>query len=624
MLGVAVGRLGPRLGLRGGTGSALADDGAGALPRGFGPPRPLHLTVHALRGVVPAEPSQGQGAAGRRSEAERERREAESPSLGTGRRPSPLLRSRDRGESTLLEGGLPDGGLLAAAGEGGADESCGGTGLEAVEVEAGQGGRAAGARARRGEASPALVTGRRASPPVRSREQRSGEEEGASSAQRGWLEGEGDGLTAEEQALSAAPAVAGRLRAADGGLRLEGESPALVMGTRVSPPVRSRERHGEGDAGGRVAVSPARGLWSGGRLVAAREAGWAKEASLGELPRALWLQREVAEKRRRERSTAAASPSSSAGRAKRAGSARAGHWHEAMSPMSTASSQVEDAAAGHPSARDAAALSPMAWSTPSDMRSEDGGEGASPVREVDLGSTSAVAAPEWVDADVVCWNSQALKAAAADLRVRKYEGSASRLKLSWLGEWVRVELPFVVVLLEVEGTNKEMASLRAWFARVGYRMSWVPGEGGEARSGKQLGAHANGVAVAVRLAAGKLVAIKRLAERAVGFSVRRKLVARVLHGGAVHGLHGVQRSEDDLPGEPPARSFAAQLRALQDWLQSQGGGLLFGDFNWVPCLSWRQPRPAGRLQPNGVALQTAMGWRCKCCSQGVGEESRGG
>ena len=148
---------------------------------------------------------------------------------------------------------------------------------------------------------------------------------------------------------------------------------------------------------------------------------------------------------------------------------------------------------------------------------------------------------------------------------------------------MRVELPFVVVLLEVDGVNKEMASLRTWFARAGYRMSWVPGEGGEARCGKRLGAHANGVAVAVRLAAGKLVALKRLAERAVGFSVRRKLVSRVLYGGAIHGLHGAQKSEDDLPGEPPARSFAAQLRALQDWLQSQGGGLLFGDFNRVPC-----------------------------------------
>eukprot|EP00966_Prymnesium_polylepis_P063449 1472044-Prymnesium_polylepis.1 len=42
-------RTGLRIALRGGAGPTGWDDGAGALPRGYGPPRPLHRTVFALR-----------------------------------------------------------------------------------------------------------------------------------------------------------------------------------------------------------------------------------------------------------------------------------------------------------------------------------------------------------------------------------------------------------------------------------------------------------------------------------------------------------------------------------------------------------------------------------------------
>eukprot|EP00966_Prymnesium_polylepis_P278274 6429590-Prymnesium_polylepis.1 len=114
------------------------------------------------------------------------------------------------------------------------------------------------------------------------------------------------------------------------------------MGTRESPPVRSRDRSRGGSAEEGTVVSPAKGLWSGGRLAAARETGWVAEtraagAQPGSIPRAVWLQREVAEKRRRGRSEAAAasSPSSPAGGAKRASAAGANHWHGSTSPMST-------------------------------------------------------------------------------------------------------------------------------------------------------------------------------------------------------------------------------------------------------------------------------------------------
>eukprot|EP00966_Prymnesium_polylepis_P089033 2060696-Prymnesium_polylepis.1 len=63
--------------------------------------------------------------------------------------------------------------------------------------------------------------------------------------------------------------------------------------------------------------------------------------------------------------------------------------------MSTTSEQEEGGAVRSPPGDEAGALSPLAWSTPSDMRSEGEGEGGSPAREVDLGRADAVAAPEW-------------------------------------------------------------------------------------------------------------------------------------------------------------------------------------------------------------------------------------
>ena len=74
-------------------------------------------------------------------------------------------------------------------------------------------------------------------------------------------EGEG-GLTADEQALSVVSEAAGRVRASDGRGGREKESPALVMGTRESPPVRSRDQSRGGGAEEKVVVSPARRLCS--------------------------------------------------------------------------------------------------------------------------------------------------------------------------------------------------------------------------------------------------------------------------------------------------------------------------------------------------------------------------
>eukprot|EP00966_Prymnesium_polylepis_P270183 6241265-Prymnesium_polylepis.1 len=60
--------------------------------------------------------------------------------------------------------------------------------------------------------------------------------------------------------------------------------------------------------------------------------------------------------------------------------------------MSTPSEQEESVAARSPLGDEAGTLSPVAWFTPSDMRSEGEAEGGSPVREVDLGMADAVSA----------------------------------------------------------------------------------------------------------------------------------------------------------------------------------------------------------------------------------------
>eukprot|EP00966_Prymnesium_polylepis_P262609 6065881-Prymnesium_polylepis.1 len=75
--------------------------------------------------------------------------------------------------------------------------------------------------------------GVRASPPVRSRERCRDVEEKRDDVSpvrglwTGGMAGGGDGLTADEQALSAGPEAAGRVRASERRERREEESPAL-------------------------------------------------------------------------------------------------------------------------------------------------------------------------------------------------------------------------------------------------------------------------------------------------------------------------------------------------------------------------------------------------------------
>ena len=169
--------------------------------------------------------------------------------------------------------------------------------------------------------------------------------------------------------------------------------------------------------------------------------------------------------------------------------------------------------------------------------------------------------------------------------------------------------PDVVFLAEVHGTISEMnRGLRTWARRLGYVARFLPGEGGSGRE-VDSGSHANGMVVLGRMDAGAFAsgdrkATLRVEERVFGVQWIAKADGRCRRIAAVHGLHG----EGDC-------SFSVQLQAAFDWLEEDGGGLLVGDLNRVPCKNWRS---SGRLlDEDDVALRGWTGWTCACCKVSV-------
>ena len=105
-------------------------------------------------------------------------------------------------------------------------------------------------------------------------------------------------------------------------------------------------------------------------------------------------------------------------------------------------------------------------------------------------------------------------------------------------------------------------------AKIKYNLEWVVGENNPA------GTQINGVAVMVAREQAAVVACKRLAERCVGVVVQHKADSRRRAYVGVHGIHA-------------PKPFGVQLREAEQFLALQGGGLLVGDFNHVPCRAWR-------------------------------------
>ena len=83
----------------------------------------------------------------------------------------------------------------------------------------------------------------------------------------------------------------------------------------------------------------------------------------------------------------------------------------------------------------------------------------------------------------------------------------------------------------------------------------------------------------------------------------------------MHGLSAESpKSAFDVDDTPIRTSHALQLAKAREWIDEGGGGLLGGDFNRVPCCSWRTPQMR-KLSDDDLRMRDACGWRCACCKE---------
>ena len=200
---------------------------------------------------------------------------------------------------------------------------------------------------------------------------------------------------------------------------------------------------------------------------------------------------------------------------------------------------------------------------------------------------------------VVFWNAQSLAAKAAK-QGRKMDASVA--KWEWLrAQYAKGERPTVIVLAEVEGTLGEMRKgLQGWARALQYEPRFLPGEGGSRREQAGTLSNKNGLVMLVAKEQAKAVRHVRVEERVLG------LVFRIVGEGrlrAICGLHGLSADGSS--------DFGKQLGAAEDWLQSQGGGVLVGDFNRVPCSAFRKGEHG--LTQDDLALRKLTRFRCGCC-----------
>ena len=211
-------------------------------------------------------------------------------------------------------------------------------------------------------------------------------------------------------------------------------------------------------------------------------------------------------------------------------------------------------------------------------------------------------APSAGQFSVLSWNARALDASLASGEARE--------KLAVLRGVMLEQRPTVVAIFEVIAAGASLAerlssfrALRRQLSELSYASVLLPGEG---RGGR------NAVVVAVSKRQAKLMEFRRVSSRALGFRVLHKRESCERHLVALHG------PTSDTGDAGAGRQFKATLSSADSWLRARGGGLLFGDFNRVPCAEWRASRAP--LDSADRALRTLTRWSCECCRR-VGDPS---
>ena len=147
-------------------------------------------------------------------------------------------------------------------------------------------------------------------------------------------------------------------------------------------------------------------------------------------------------------------------------------------------------------------------------------------------------------------------------------------------------------------------------------MAVLEGVGGEDRKPEEDRSYANGIVVAVKKKEASIDHTVPLAEWALGVAVRLKTERRVQYLTCIHGLHNSVREPGDPIDSVPARSFENQVRSARAWLESNGGGLINGDLNRVPCCKWRMEKEH-RLNAGDLEWRRITNWNCACCGPQV-------
>ena len=198
-----------------------------------------------------------------------------------------------------------------------------------------------------------------------------------------------------------------------------------------------------------------------------------------------------------------------------------------------------------------------------------------------VGAATARAGQKKKELRVFFWNTQRWRAGVEDERG------------GWLREQITLREPTVVALAEVEGSREEFKRAQKWARAQGYDAKYVVGEdGGGTRVDGSAAAAQNGMVVMVRRSEAALKVQKRLAPRVMGVVVQHKTDRKERRYVFLHGVHGA--------------GFRGQLKAAQEFAQN-GGALVAGDWNHVPCGSWRA---SGELGARDRWVQKMCGGVC--------------
>ena len=193
------------------------------------------------------------------------------------------------------------------------------------------------------------------------------------------------------------------------------------------------------------------------------------------------------------------------------------------------------------------------------------------------------------------WNARALSAAIDS------EDAASKANL--LCGVLCSHRPTVAAIFEVITCGSSLAArlksfrpMRKRLRALAYEAIVLPGEGSGGR---------NAIVVAVDKRQARLLEFRRVDSRALGLRVAHK---RETTERALVAMHGPTSSAGEIGA---IRKFKRALGSAESWLKALGGGVLFGDLNYVPCAEWRASREP--LNTADRALRTLARWGCTCC-----------